>query len=431
MKRVFSFTFSVLLLSLFLSLHAFAGELKERLAQLKDVSRIEELTSEHYAEKYLLRITQPIDHKHPEAGAFTQRVVICHVGTDRPTVIVTEGYGGRYALSPRYQEELSKLLNANVVFVEHRYFLESTPEPADWNYLTAENSAFDLHHITTTFRTLYPGKWISTGISKGGQTTLLYRAFFPGDVDFSVPYVAPLCRSVEDGRHEVFLRQVGTKAERKHIETFQLEILKRKETMTPLLDAFCREKGLTFHLPIAEILDYCVLEYSFAFWQWGSQASDIPSPASSDTILFHHLLDISGPDYFATNQPNAAFFVQAAKELGYYGYDTHPFRKYLTIQHAGGYLHQLMLPPGAEETTFDPGLYQKVYHYLKDNDPKIIFIYGEFDPWSAAHAPVFKKKKNSHFFFQPRGSHRARISNMPEKTQEKIMKHICEWLANP
>jgi hypothetical protein len=419
-----------LLLPLLLSLQSFAGELKEKLAQLKDISRIEELASEHYSEKYLMRISQPTDHKHPEAGSFTQRVVVCHVGLDRPAVIVTEGYGGNYALSPRYQEELSRLLNANVVFVEHRYFVESTPESADWNYLTAENSAFDLHHVITTFRNLYGGKWISTGISKGGQTALIHRAFFPDDVDFSVPYVAPLCRGAEDGRHEGFLRKVGTKAERKKVEAFQLEILKRKDTLIPLLEAFCREKGLTFRLPLAEVLDYCVLEYSFAFWQWGTRAGDIPSPDSDDQMLFAHLADISGPDYFAENQPNATFFVQAAKELGYYGYNTRPFRKYLTIKNTDGYLKKLMLPPGAENITFDPSLYRKIYHFLKDNDPKIIFIYGELDPWSAAHVPVFRKKKNSHFFFQPRGSHRARIGNMPEKTQEKIMKQINEWLTN-
>jgi hypothetical protein len=375
-----------------------------------------------------MRITQPVDHRHPETGSFTQRVVVCHVGLDRPTLIVTEGYGGNYALSPRYQEELSRLLNANVVFAEHRYFLESTPEPADWSYLTAENSAFDLHHIVLTFQTLYTGKWISTGISKGGQTALIYRTFFPDDVDCSVPYVAPLCRGVEDGRHEGFLRKVGTNAERKKVEEFQLEILKRKEAMLPLLETFCREKQLTFRAPAAEILDYCVLEYSFAFWQWGTPASAIPSPDSADRMLFDHLIDISGPDYFAENQPNASFFVQAAKELGYYGYDVRPFRKYLTITHTGGYLERLMLPSGAGHIAFAPALYQKIYHFLKHNDPKIIYIYGEIDPWSAAHVPVFKKKSNSHFFFQPRGSHRARISNMPEKTKEKIMKQIAQWL---
>ncbi|MDR2388374.1 MAG: aminopeptidase [Tannerellaceae bacterium] len=425
-------SFLLLTLSFLLSLQSFAGELKGKLERLKDISRIEELTSEYYPEKYLLRVRQPIDHQHPEAGSFLQRVVVCHLGDNRPTVLVTEGYGGNYALSPHYREELSGLLEANVVFVEHRYFQESVPESAlEWEYLTAENSASDLHHITTTFRQLYPGKWISSGISKGGQTSLIYLAFYPNDVDFSVPYVAPLCRGLEDGRHEVFLRKVGSRAERRKIEAFQVEVLKRKESILPMLETFSRERNLTYRLPLAQILDYCVLEYSFAFWQWGTPIAGIPSLTSSDQILFDHLTDISGPDYFAENQPNATFFLQAAKELGYYGYDTRPFRKYLTIQHAGGYLKQLMLPIGAEQTNFNPALYHKIYRFLKENDPRIIFIYGEFDPWSAAHAPNFPHKKNTRFFFQPRGNHRARIGNMPEQTKEKIIKQISRWLENP
>ena len=36
--------------------------------------------------------------------------------------------------------------------------------------------------------------------------------------------------------------------------------------------------------------------------------------------------------------------MQAARELGYYGYDTKPFKKYLSIQPSKGYLHRLMLP---------------------------------------------------------------------------------------
>ena len=172
-------TFHLLLLSFLCTLVAFAspGDLKEKLASLKGISNIEQLESDVYPEKYLVRITQPIDPKHPEAGTFTQRVVIGHVGFDRPTVLVTEGYGGAYALNPKYEEELTKLLNANLVFVEYRYFLESTPEPCNWDYLTAENSAYDLHNVNQTFKQLYTGKWISTGISKGGQTTMLYQRY--------------------------------------------------------------------------------------------------------------------------------------------------------------------------------------------------------------------------------------------------------------
>lgn len=428
MKR----TSCLLLLSFFCTLAVWAapGELKEKLAALKGISRIETLESDHYAEKYVVRIDQALDPKHPEAGSFTQRVIIGHVGFDRPTILVTEGYGAAYALNPKYQEELSKLLDANLVFVEYRYFLESTPEPLNWDYLTAENSAYDLHHVTTTFKQIYPEKWISTGISKGGQTTTLYRAFFPDDVDFSVPYVAPLNRGVEDGRHEPFLRQVGRQAQRDSIENFQREVLKRKADLLPLLDAFCKEKKLTFRISPAEVLDYCVLEYPFALWQWGTPVGNIPSLDADNQTLFDHLVGISGPDYFAEDQPNLSFFVQAARELGYYGYDTAPFKDLLTIPSSQGYLNRIMLPKElVDRVEFRPALYEKVSRFLKDNDPKMIFIYGEVDPWSATRVPDFEGKKNLQIYIQPGGSHRARISNMPEEIRSRIMAQLEAWLA--
>lgn len=425
-------TFNILLLFLLSLVSAIAapGDLQQKLAALKGISGIEKLESDHYPEKYLVRITQQVDPKDPSAGTFTQRVIVGHVGFDRPTVIVTEGYGAGYALNARYQEELTKLLDANLVFVEYRYFLESTPEPKNWDYLTAENSAYDLHNVRNTFKQIYPEKWISTGISKGGQTTMLYRAYFPDDVDFSVPYVGPLCRSVEDGRHEPFLRKVGTKAERRKIENFQIEVLKRKADMVPLLKEFCDEKGLKFRIPMEELLDYCVLEYSFALWQWGTSVNRIPSKSADNKSLFNHLVEISGPDYFAEDQPNISFFVQAARELGYYGYDLKPFKKYLTIDSSKGYLNRIMLPSElVNKVDFRPALYNKVHDFLRDNDPKMIFIYGEIDPWSAAMVPAFKGKKNQQIYIQPRGSHRARISNMPEDMKERILRQINEWLA--
>ncbi len=428
MKRILSLLWLALLCVV--TTWAAPDELRQKLAALQGISGIEKLESEVYPEKYLVRITQQVDPKNPAAGTFTQRVVIGHVGFDRPTVIVTEGYGGAYALNPKYQEELTKLLNANLVFVEYRYFLESTPEPKNWDYLTAENSAYDLHHVNQTFRQLYQGKWISTGISKGGQTTCLYRAYFPDDVDFSVPYVAPLNRAVEDGRHEPFLRQVGTKAERDRILAFQKAVLKQKAAIVPMLENYCQEHKLTFRIPMAEVLDYSVLEYPFAIWQWGTPVDQIPEPTASAADLFKHLMEISEPSYFSNEQPYVSFDVQACRELGYYGYDTAPFKGLLTIKSTKGYLNKLMLPTELiDKVEFRPELYHKVYNFLKDNDPKMIFIYGEIDPWSATRVPTFRGKKNEQIYIQPRGSHRSRIGNMPEEMKKQIMDQIHAWLA--
>ena len=402
--------------------------LEQKISAISAIKEIRPLETSEFSEKYVTYFIQPLDHRHPEKGSFRQRVIVSHVGFDRPTVIVTEGYGAAYALRSQYREELSKLLNANMIFVEYRYFLESTPEPQDWQYLTAENSADDLHAITTAFKNIYPGKWIATGISKGGQTTLLYRTFYPDDVDISVPYVAPLCYGVEDGRHEPFLHKVSTPENRKIIEDFQLEALKRKATLLPRFEKYCTEKNYSFRAPIEEIYDYSVLEYSFALWQWGTPISSIPATTASDDEIFSHLLAISEPGYFTADSPNASFFVQAARELGYYGYDVQPFKQYLSIQSSEGYLHRLMLPEELKDMPFDKTLSKKITKFLKKQDPKMIFIYGQNDPWTAAGVTWLKNKKNIHVFIQPNGSHLARISTLPEAEKAEVMELINEWL---
>ena len=421
-----------LLLALYLLPLTIAAQtaLQEKLKAISHITEIKPLESKEFAEKYVTYFTQPLDHNRPELGNFRQRVIVSHIGFDRPTVIVTEGYGAGYALSPRYREELSRMFNTNMIFVEYRYFLESTPAPRDWQYLTAESSADDLHAVFEAFKKIYPGKWISTGISKGGQTTMLYRTFYPDDVDISVPYVGPLCYGVEDGRHEPFLRQVGTAEERKAIEDFQLEVLKRKATLLPRFEKHCTEKGYEFFGSIEEIYDYSVLEYSFALWQWGTPVNTIPANDADDDAIYKHFMAISEPSYFAKGGGNESFFVQAARELGYYGYDIRPFKKYLSINSSKGYLKKLMLPEDAKHIKFDKTLSKKITKFLKKNDPKMVFIYGEIDPWSAA-APMWldtSKKKNMHMFVQPRGSHRARINTLPEDMKQEAINIIKGWL---
>ncbi len=63
--------------------------------------------------------------------------------------------------------------------VEHRYFGESRPDSLYWNLLTVEQAAKDHHKIIETMKMIYDKQWITTGISKGGQTTYIYKYYFP------------------------------------------------------------------------------------------------------------------------------------------------------------------------------------------------------------------------------------------------------------
>lgn len=411
-------------------------EFMKNLCALPGVSDVKKLETTRFPEKYVLKIRQNLDTDNAEAGTFNQRVIVGYVGEDRPTVIVTEGYNADYAMSPSYIEELSDLFDANMVFCEYRYFGESMPKPTDWNFLTVENSLGDLHNVNTTFRKLFKGKWISTGISKGGQTTMFYRTYYPNDVDVSVSYVAPLNKSVEDGRHEPFLRdEVGTKKERKAVHNAQLEMFKRKSSLVEMLEKKVKADGLNFNLPLDEIFDYELMEYPFAFWQWGTPVSEIPSSKDSDEVWFEHLMKVSGPDYFSVPGRYLSFNMQALRELGYYGYEIDPdFKKYCSISSTKDYLRRLMIPESMGEwrnVSFDPTLYNKTVEYLKNNDPKHIFIYGEIDPWTASGVAGWldcSGKQNMRVYVQPRGSHKARIGNMPEGMKAEIMERLNGWL---
>ena len=85
------------------------------------------------------------------------------------------------------------------------------------------------------------------------------------------------------------------------------------------------------------------------------------------------MLAISGPSYFIVDSPTLSFFVQAARELGYYGYDIAPFKPYLSIKTSKDYLRRLMLPEDMRKMKFDKTLSNKIVRFLKKNDPKMIF----------------------------------------------------------
>lgn len=401
-----------------------------KLLEIPEVVEVEDLqTTPYFVGKYKLTYRQPLDHDNPDAGYFEQRVFLNHKDFDKPMVVITEGYAAGYAAHPMYQSELTGIVDGNQVCIEHRYFSNSTPEPVDWKYLTVEEAATDQHKVIQSLKKLYDKKWISTGISKGGQTVFYLQTYYPEDVDIAIPYVAPLNFGVEDGRHEPFIEKNGNRKERKAVRNFQNRVLQNRDRIFPMFKKYVENQGMEFYIPMEEVYDYCVLEYSFAFWQWVANTDQIPGAEATDEELLNHLLAVSGPDYFdiKAGERLLPFFVQAARELGYYGYDTEPFKEWLVIPDAKGYLHEVFLPDSLANIEFIPETNQKVIEFYEKNDPKMIMIYGELDPWSAPGLSV-RGKKNIMKVVKKGGHHGTRISNLPEKQKEKVIEQIKAWL---
>ncbi len=378
------------------------------------------------APTYELKIKQPIDHNNPSGGYFYQRAFISHSGVDNPTVLVTEGY----TCKGNWPTELTKLLDANQIAVEHRYFGESIPDSIDYKYLNLEQATADLHHINQLFRNIYPMNWVSTGISKGGVTTIFYRYFYPDDVDVSVPYVAPINKEFEEQRIYDFLDTVGTDECRKKIEALQIRLLENRNEILPLLRFYSKGAKLEFnYLSMEEAFEFAVLEYPFSFFQWGNSCDEIPTENSSIESITSYLLDVSGIDFFG-DKMMAAFgshYYQSAQEMGYYGYETEKFKDHLKALPTDSNPHAAFVP-GSMEVEFDGSLLKKVNSWLPKHANEFIYIYGAMDTWSASAVQPSTQVDALWFFMEGESHGSARIRNLSDDDKAKLIGSLEKWL---
>jgi hypothetical protein len=372
-------------------------------------------------------IEQPLDHHHPEGETFRQRVYISHVDPSKPVVMVTAGYDANYY----YTSEITAELKCNQVMVEHRYFGRSVPDSLNWAYLDTWQAASDHHRIVNLFKEVYPGPWISTGISKGGQTVMYHSYYYPEDVDVRVPYVAPLNFGLEDERIYTFLENVGSSRERRKVMKFQKMALINEEEYLDAFKSLSDKKGYTYELAggLEKAFEYCVLEYSFAYWQWGYvPLNKIPGKGATPEEVIEHMNLVAGFDYFSDQFINEyrPFFYQAMTEMGYYGYDLVPFEKYL--KHVDNPTFTFTIPDNIAYS-FNEKLSRDIQEYINQEAENYIFIYGENDTWSAT-AVNTTGVTNSKIYVKEGGSHRTRINNMPEKQKEEVYATLESFLQN-
>jgi hypothetical protein len=339
-------------------------------------------------------------------------------------VLVTEGY----AANRNSKTEPARILGANQIIVEHRYFGKSVPENLDWKYLTIEQAANDHHKIVKLFKTLYTGKWVNTGVSKGGQTTLYHRYFFPNDVDVSIPYVAPVNLAQEDPRIYIFLNSVGTDECRERIKKFQRAFLSKRDEVRTLLMKDAEQQNIRFAWDYDFVIEYMTLEYSFAFWQWGqTKCEDIPDTDASAEVLYNHM-KASNPLYFFTEQAMkdfGPFYVQAYNEIGYYGYDLEPFKDLLIEIKDGS---NIMLVPEGAKIEYNCSSMQKVNTWLQKDASNILYIYGGNDTWSATSIQLLGET-NCVKMVKKGGAHGTKIRSFEGDEKEKIYSTLEYWLG--
>lgn len=397
---------------------------EEVLSQIAIVDSIKPITNDSlFQTTYEVWFRMPIDHNNPNSPVFPLKAYYSHKDFNKPVVVVIDGY----TMYTSGANELARILDANQITIEHRFFDRSRPKDSiPWNYLNVRQAAADQHQIIEAFKPFYKGKWVSTGISKSGQATIFHRRFYPNDVDVSVPYVAPLNFSSEDPRVYDFLSKVGSEESRNKIRQFQIELFERKKEIFPMFEELAKKMNWEFKMGLDKAYDLSVLEYSFAFWQWGSSSESIPEKGSPSLILFLHWKMVNPFTFFdeAEIEKTRPFFYQAMTEIGMYGYQVKPFIKYL--KDTSNITFSFAMPAG-HNAVFNPATMRDIDAWIKQSGNNMLYIYGQNDAWSSTAIDP-GNKTNAVKMVNPGGCHSTRISSYPIEMQDSIYYVLEKWL---
>lgn len=371
---------------------------------------------------FLMTFTQDVDHTVSGGQTFEQHATLTHVDLARPFVALTSGYADSYG---DYRDELAQILNGNQISIEHRFFNQSRPAPADWSKLTIAQMAADQHHIAELLKPIYTGAWLATGASKGGMTASYWRRFYPDDVVATVPYVAPLSHGQGDERYNTFL-DARPQACRDKLRALQVELLTQ-----PRFDAMVQRanaEGDDYNLvAIGPAVEAGITALEFAFWQYQdvTDCGSIPATTATNAAQWSFLNDVAAPSDNSDDNvlAFAPYYYQAVYELGYpSSVSAHlaGLTRYNGDEYAGIY------PDGVELPAFREEAMQDIETWVGSEGERLLFIYGQHDPWTAARYPL-GAATDSLSLTMSAGNHGAGIYGLESADRAAALAKLEAW----
>jgi hypothetical protein len=402
------------------------ADILDRIRAVSDVVSVVEAQSSLPGTRFFrVEFEQPVDHESPSGPRFLQRLTVLHRDVSAPTVLRINGY---YVNPNPVQYELTALLQANQIHVEHRYFIPSRPDPVDWQLLTIAQCAGDHHRIVEAFKTIYTAKWVSSGTSKGGMASIYHRYFYPDDVDATVPYVAPSSHGTRDQRYVAFVANLGSAKCQRRLVAFQRRALKKREKLQRYMggdsyDILGRDRALEF----------AVLEMPFIFWQYGSAqlCDEIPGAGSSARQIYVFLDQIVQVGSYGDGTITAfePYWYQAATELGWPAVGEAGLEDLLRYPGEDG---PEILPPFGVPKDFDTAVMPLIEEFVLGDAERMLLVYGANDPWSTNAFAVSAKNDSYRLFVTgTAGNHGAEILDLPVADRELALDRLAVWLDAP
>jgi hypothetical protein len=411
-----------------------SGDIADQLRAIPGMTLIEERPAPAPYRYFVLSYRQPADHEHPRKGSFEQRLTLLHKSTDRPMVLHTSGYNVR--ISPT-RSEPTRLVDGNQISVEQRFFTPSRPEPADWSKLNIWQAATDHHRLVKALEDLYPERWLSTGASKGGMTSVYHRRFYPRDIDGTIAYVAPNdVVNDEDSAYTDFFEEVGTPECRAALTAVEREALgPRREELAERFAAAAAENGWTFESTIGTVdraLEMIVLDTAWAFWQYLGESScaTVPAPTASTDELYAFLDAVVSFGFYTDEglDPYIPYYFQAGTQLGW---PVPSFARLDGMLRYPGLYQPSAIVPRELPMRFEPQRMRDIDTWVQKHGRELMFVYGENDPWGAEAFALGRKARDSFWYEAAGANHGANIAQLTAGEQAEATMALQRWAGVP
>ncbi len=400
-----------------------------RLKAVPGLTVVEEQAAPAPFRFFVLKYTQYTDHRRTRAGTFQQQFTLLHRDTARPMVLHTTGYNVPIRV---FRSEPTRLVDGNQISVEQRFFTPSRPQPADWSKLNIWQAATDHHRIVAALKPIYAAKWLSTGASKGGMTSIYHRRFYPRDVDGTVAYVAPNdVRNDADRAYDRFFGKVGTAECRKAMERLQLEALNRRPYLVAKYEAWAAAEKVTFEEIVGDVdhaFEYMVLDAPWAFWQYGKAAdcATVPATTATNDEILAWLDNVAGMASYTDEglTPYVPYYFQAGTQLGAPDVKTPHLAGKLRYPGTNGPRSYV---PRSIPMTFQRHAMADIDEWVRGSGKRLMFVYGQNDPWGAEPFRLGRGTRDAYWYEAAGANHGANVSLLTSPEQTEATAAIQRW----
>lgn len=378
----------------------------------------------------IAKVKQPVDHSQPDGPQLEQRIrVRQYGGAGAPWVLHTGGY-----VLASHVADVTAQMTFNEVTVEHRFFGDSKPEASlGEKYLDIVQSAQDSHRLVELLRPVLGGVWLGSGHSKGGETALFHRRFFPCDVEATVAYVTPINTVQADPRYEAALQTLGGPTYERCRAVFReldrAVIRDRQRLQSQLVGTYSAVGGKE------TALWSVVGQTSWGLFQYGNldhptngcpgYTALLGSPnfnvyveyiAKTAEAMSDEQLRASAADIYYP------YIYQTTNELG------EPHGTWAAFADIAPVPRVPLRGPlvVGRPVRFESRAMPDILRWVAVNGERLMFVYGEHDPWSAGAVPL-GGARDSFRFDAPRANHGAGLDELTPADALRAVTVLRRW----